>query len=219
MHLDILNKVAFWIIISTDLTFAANLRSSTPVRLPVGIAGTEVTCRQIEDFLGVRLPADLNISTTDNVRLLHNDQIDQLTVERAPFFFIDRAIAVNNSTVWAATTMTEERSAGHFPGRPIVPLIELCKATAQAGIILTALQGQTSQAPIAISAGESKALAKELIDAPVRILICVKLTQSRMRLHFVDGVTYVEGIKVGSLNRIVYTLVERTQIIAKGNGR
>jgi 3-hydroxymyristoyl/3-hydroxydecanoyl-(acyl carrier protein) dehydratase len=170
---------------------------------------------QISEFLEARLPAELAIGDADNIQLLGYEQMEELMLERAPFFFADKAVAINNSTVWAAATMTEQRSAGHFPGRPIVPLIELCKATAQAGIILAALQGQASEAPIAISAGESKALAKDLIDAPVRILICVTLAQTRMRLHFVNGVTYIDGVRVGSLNKIVYTLMERERLLQK----
>lgn len=187
--------------------------------LCIGIAKTEITFSQIGDFLGVKLPSEFSISENDVIRLLDKTQLEELIIERSPFFFIDKAVAVNDLKVWAVATMTEARSDGHFPGKPIVPLIELCKATAQAGIILTALQGQETQTPIAISAGPSKALAKNLIEAPVCVLVCVKLILSRMRLHFVDGVTYIQGVKVGSLNKIVYTLVERAQLQKKSSER
>ena len=128
-------------------------------------------------------------------------------------FFIDRAVTLGCKSVLAVARMTTERSGGHFPGRPSVPLIELCKGMAQAGIILVALRAKPDEAPIAIGSGPSKALAKELITAPADVLMKVTLDTSRLKLHFVSGTAYVAGTKIGTLANIVYTMVPKTQLL------
>jgi hypothetical protein len=78
---------------------------------------------------------------------------------------------------------------------------------------LVSLGAKPDEAPIAIGAGESKALAKELIPAPVDVLIRVTLQTSRFGLHIVDGAAFVEGQKIGTLAKIVYTVLPRQQLI------
>jgi 3-hydroxymyristoyl/3-hydroxydecanoyl-(acyl carrier protein) dehydratase len=168
---------------------------------------------QIEQFLGVPLPEDVQEFGSEDVRFLDGPALEALLLERPPFFFIDRAVAFGGTSVLAVARMTTERSGGHFPGRPIVPLIELCKGMAQAGIILVALHARPEEAPIAIGSGPSKALARELIKAPADVLIKVTLDTSRLKLHFVSGSAYVGGAKIGTLTNIVYTLIPRTQLI------
>ena len=138
--------------------------------------------------------------------------MEELMLERAPFFFIERAVAIGNHTVLGLARITIERSAGHFPTKPIVPLIELCKAMAQTGIILASLHAHPDEAPIAIGAGASKALAKELVAAPVEVLIKVTLQGARLKLYFVDGCAFVDGGKIGTLDKIIYTLLPREQL-------
>lgn len=79
---------------------------------------------------------------------------------------MERAVAIGNHTVLGLARMTIERSAGHFPTKPIVPSIELCKPMAQAGIVLVILRAQAQETPIAIGSGKSRARAKDLIAAP-----------------------------------------------------
>lgn len=180
---------------------------------------------RIEAFLGVSLPEGFEINPTDAVELLDQSALGELMLERPPFFFIEKAAAIADGngtfkTVFGYFHMTEAHVAGHFQGCPIVPLIELCKGMAQTGIALAALQGNETVAPIAISAGASKATAKSLIDAPARILTRVELTGRRAALSFVDGVTYLVNdhntTEIGRLERIVYTLVLRTELLKGG---
>jgi 3-hydroxymyristoyl/3-hydroxydecanoyl-(acyl carrier protein) dehydratase len=166
----------------------------------------------IETFLGVQLPDDEDLFGTEEPRFLKLSDIEELMLERAPFFFIERAVAIGNHTVLGLARITIERSAGHFPTKPIVPLIELCKAMAQTGIILASLHAQPHEAPIAIGAGASKALAKELVTAPVDVLIKVTLQGARLKLYFVDGCAFVDGGKIGTLDKIIYTLLPREQL-------
>jgi len=168
--------------------------------------------RDAEAFLGVGLPGGEVLFADEAPRFLLQCDMEKLILERAPFFFVERAVAIGDHTVLGLARMTAERSAGHFPGKAIVPLIELCKAMAQAGIVLVSLHARPHEAPIAIGSGESKALAKELIVAPVDVLIKVRLQISRLGLYFVEGSAFVAGQKIGTLAKIVYTLVPKEQL-------
>jgi 3-hydroxymyristoyl/3-hydroxydecanoyl-(acyl carrier protein) dehydratase len=177
------------------------------------VPDTDIDSRlAVEAFLGVPLPSDEDLFGGEALRFLRQTDMEALMLERAPFFFIERAVAIGTHTVLGLAPMTVERSAGHFPGKPVVPLIELCKAMAQAGIVLASLQALPHEAPIAIGSGESKALAKELILAPVDVLVAVRLKASRLGLHIVEGSAYVGGKKIGTLAKIVYTLLPRDQL-------
>jgi 3-hydroxymyristoyl/3-hydroxydecanoyl-(acyl carrier protein) dehydratase len=180
-----------------------------------GISASETDLHrrgEVETFLGVPLPSGQALFDTEAPRFLRQGDMEELILERAPFFFVERAVAIGDHTVLGLARMTVERSAGHFPKKPIVPLIELCKAMAQAGIVLVSLKAQPHEAPIAIGSGESKALAKELIVAPVDVLIKVTLQASRLKLHIVEGSAFIRGQKIGTLARIIYTLLPREQL-------
>jgi len=177
------------------------------------IDGNLLKCRRIEQFLGAPLPSEDHQFGESEPHLLDRSALNDLLLEREPFFFIDRAVAVGDRIAFAVARMTTERSAGHFPGRPIVPLIELCKAMAQAGLILIALKGDQNEAPIAIGSGRSKAVAKGLIPAPVDILIKVTLETSRLKVHLVNGSTFVGTQKIGTLADILYTLVPKAGLL------
>ncbi len=172
----------------------------------------ETKRRAVEAFLGVTIPYGETPFGDEEPRYLSQIDMERMILERAPFFFIERAVAIGTHTVLGLARMSEQRSAGHFPGKPIVPLIELCKAMAQTGIVLVSLQAQPHEAPIAIGSGESKALAKELIVAPVDVLIKVRLQVSRLGLHIVEGAAFINGRKIGTLAKIVYTLVPRAEL-------
>lgn len=181
-----------------------------------GASVWETPREAVERFLATPLPPDFVFPVGTHLKevdFLGMAELQALMLERPPFYFIERAVVVNSTTVWGVADMSLERSAGHFPGRPIVPLIELCKAIAQTGIIIAALQGDTTQAPIAIRAGKSRALTRELVDAPARIAIRTELTQVRHGLMFVSGTTYLQGKPIGSLEDTTYILVDRRTLL------
>lgn len=172
---------------------------------------------RMEEFLGAKLPVDFTGAEAVNARLLNRENIGSLILERPPFMWIDcAAITDGGNVIWGAATMTEEMSDGHFPGRPIVPLIHLCKCIAQTGIIASALQGSLNYAPLGDESGTSKALAKDLIDAPARVLTKVWLTTPFLeRICLLAGVVYYEGALVGELKGMTYKLVPRRIILRK----
>lgn len=181
------------------------------------------TWQDAESFLGAQIPGAL--PAEGSIELLNQPEMEDLMLERRPFFIIDRAVVMRDADgkcvdVYGAVHFTEEMVAGHFPGRPIVPLIYLCKAMAQTGIILTAEHGQRSQAPIAIKEGGSEATTKSLVDAPARIITKVTRIKGRGPVHFVDGSAFLVNAdrsvsEIGKLNNIVYTLIERALLLKK----
>jgi len=196
----------------------------------------------IQDFLGTALPADFSPVAADCIRFLGTPEMETLMLERSPFYFIERAVAMGTA-VWGVARFSEEHSAGHFPGKPTIPLIELCKGMAQTGISLVALLGTPQEAPIAIGSGPSRALTKDFVQAPATILFNATLAspplglqaamvlargfperivrkrkllrklQFLRRLLFVNAVAYKDGVPIGSLERITYILVPRRQIM------
>lgn len=196
----------------------------------------------VQDFLGVVLPDDFCPSPAESVRFLSTPDLETLMLERAPFYFIERAVATDDS-VWGVARFSEDHSAGHFPGKPVIPLIELCKGMAQTGISLVALLGAAEEAPIAIGSGQSRAVAKDFVKAPATILFkatlarpplgirvatvfardfsqrifgkrkFVRKLQFLRRLLFVNAVAYKDGRPIGSLERIIYILVSRRQLM------
>lgn len=182
------------------------------------------TLQQVQAFLGVTTPIGFSIPEGADVRFFDSKGLEALMLERAPFFFIDRAIAFewkdgegkSQKVVWSVAEMTKERSAGHFPGRPIVPLIELCKAMAQTGIVVASLEASADDAPIAIGSGESRATARDLVEAPSTILIRAVLTkQRRMRMFWIDGTCFIDGLEIGTLADIWYALYDRDRLMGK----
>lgn len=167
----------------------------------------ESDSKGIADFLGVKIPE--SIGTTGPVRYLGQKDMEALMLERPPFFFIERAVAFDTDVVLGVCSIDKERTRGHFPGYPVVPLIELCKAMAQTGIILASLRAKPGKVPIASAAGRSRAFSRDLIPAPARVLTHLTFGGEKFSSVLSNGEAYVDGIKVGALGEIVYTNVDK----------
>ena len=161
---------------------------------------------EVEKFLGLKVPekllADLN---GDEVKYLASKDLEDLLLERKPFFLVDKAVGIGKNCVLGIVNIATIQCAGHFPGRPIVPLIRMCEATAQTGVILVGLNTSHDQAPIAIGAGPSKALTRTFIEPPVTLLIAVtKIAEKFGALFIVDGKIFVDEKAVAKLSKIEY---------------
>ncbi len=195
------------------------------LRQPPTAGARPTNWQDAETFLGAQLPGAL--PADGSIELLNQIAMEELMLERRPFFIIDRAVVMRDADgkcvdVYGSVTFTEDMVAGHFPDRPIVPLIYLCKAMAQTGIILVAQHGQRSQAPIAIKESGSEATTKNLLDAPAVIITKVTRVKGRGPIHYVDGASFVVNgdrsvSEIGRLNGIVYTLIERSTLLKKPN--
>ena len=166
----------------------------------------------IENFLGIPLPNKIVLPDGGFV-LLDSDRLGERVLEQKPFFLIERAVGIGTDYVLAVAAITEKHCAGHFPGRPVVPLIRMCEAAAQAGVIVVALSCGRDHVPIACGSASSKALTRKFIEPPVTLLIEARKVDERFGAFFiVDSKMYAEGIGVAQLKGIEYLIPPRSRI-------
>jgi 3-hydroxymyristoyl/3-hydroxydecanoyl-(acyl carrier protein) dehydratase len=190
------------------------LPKSTPAgRLPSPLKDVR---QQVAEFLDAPLPQDFDLGDGE-VRLLeYESDMKKIIRERRPWIIVERCVAlksINNAgkslyTVWGVSTFTEEMVAGHFPGSPRVPFIDLAKMIAQVAIVAAALQANDpSKAPIGVGSSGSCADADDLIKVPTRVLAKVPLQAFKMGLCiFGNSHVYVQGEQVGTVSGVKYLL-------------
>lgn len=182
-----------------------------------GLQATEKLFHDIQNFLNIRLPINYSLPLVGNdnleVQFLEKTDLCGIIAERPPFFIPERAVVLGKETVLAQVEITIERCRGHFPDKPIVPLIRLCESIAQTGVILAAQHSKFDTIPIAYGSGDSKALTRELIQAPSAFIIEVKLIRPpRMGVMLLKGTAYKDGEPVGSLDQIKYMAIPRSVV-------
>ena len=107
---------------------------------------------------------------------------------------------------------------GHFPGHPVVPLIRMCEATAQTGMILVALNAGKDVIPVAVASGESKTLTKRFTEPPVSLLIEARKVKERAGiLYVVNGKIHANGEEIAFLDGIKYMLPHKGHVLPRGN--
>jgi hypothetical protein len=83
---------------------------ATVVVSPAALADTAIAATRrrlaVETFLSVPLPANEDLFETEDIRFLGQSDLEQLLLERAPFFFIGRAVAFGKHTVFGLARMT-----------------------------------------------------------------------------------------------------------------
>jgi 3-hydroxymyristoyl/3-hydroxydecanoyl-(acyl carrier protein) dehydratase len=115
-------------------------------------------------------------------------------------------------------SISEEKCKGHFPTRPIVPLIRICETVAQTGVVLVACNTGPMQVPIAVGAGEAKALTRTFIEPPVSLLIVVQLKEQKFGSLFVlDSRIFVGDEEVGQLKGIKYLCPARDKVVSSAD--
>jgi 3-hydroxymyristoyl/3-hydroxydecanoyl-(acyl carrier protein) dehydratase len=179
----------------------------------------ETNHQRIEAFLGVPLPKESGIDPSDKLRFLEQGDIEKLVLERPPFMWVDHAVLVQptkgKQVVWGRAHMSAERAAGHFPSRPVVPLLHLCIVMAQTAAIASALQVKGESEPIGITSGDANATAKELLDAPATVLTKCVVERYKMYNCFLNGTVYHKGEEVGTLADMRYLLSPRSMILER----
>ncbi len=172
--------------------------------------------RAAEEFLGVAMPARFHDAVQADGRSpaeleLHDTvAIYSRLLERPPFFLVSKAVSMGRSDLWAVAPISLERCAGHFPQRPIVPLIRMCEAAAQAGVFLIGLNGTAEHAPIAVGSGNSKATTKHFVEPPVTLLIHARKVRERMgSLFVVDAAWHCSGSMTTHVPRPLHDLNPR----------
>ena len=69
---------------------------------------------------------------------LGRDFIESRIPHRPPFLWLDRVLALEETSVTTETRIPEDLPlfAGHYPGHPLMPGVLLCEAVFQAGALL-----------------------------------------------------------------------------------
>ena len=130
---------------------------------------------EIGNFLGVTLPEQIALPHNCKIRFLERTDIENILLERSPFYFIDKAISFRNDNnnedlILSVATITEAKCEGHFPLRLIAPYIEFFKLAAQSGVLLAGLT-TPNHVPIANGDGRFSSFVKHFIYPPVKVLI------------------------------------------------
>lgn len=172
----------------------------------------------IEKFLEVALPAD-TVLPDGGLKFFAEADINDLILERRPFFWIDKAVSIGNDFMLTSTLVTRAQCEGHFPDHPVVPLIEIFRIAAQTGLLLTALNIPDSQEPIAGGSGKNRAKTNEFIEAPAIILAEAIKTHYKMGLYFIDTKIYANNFEVATAENIIYMPKPKSAILAKTPAR
>lgn len=135
---------------------------------------------KIENFLGLKLPQDLDLSAFgSDAKFLDRPEIEKVLLERSPFYFVEKAIVFgkdHDKVVLTKLTISKERCEGHFPSplRTIAPFIEFFKACAQSAILLGGLM-VPNHVTIANGEGRFVSFNKRFIFAPVDVFVVAKV--------------------------------------------
>lgn len=176
--------------------------------------------KSLESFLGaslqsVLLPTDA-ITTDGEIRLFDEGDLQKLVVERPPFLLVEKAVSIGSDYILSTARITPERCAGHFPDRPVVPLIRMCEATAQTGMLLVALNAGESVVPVAVASGESRTLTKTFTEPPVTLLVEGRKVKERPGIMYVvDGKIHANGGEVAILSGIKYLVPPKEYVFPK----
>jgi len=173
--------------------------------------GTKIA---IEKFLSIPLPAEVILPEGEPKFFVYED-IKALILERKPFFWIDKAVSVGNDFMLTSTKVTVRQCEGHFPGYPVVPLIEIFRLAAQTGLLLTALNLSAGHEPLAGGSGKNRSKLDVFIEAPVSILVEAKKTAFKMGLYFVDTKIYAHNLAIATAENIIYTSMPKSSIVSK----
>ncbi len=120
--------------------------------------------KQLQDFLGVVVPAEVAGDGCEVVESLTNERVREILAEREPQLYVDKAVFVNSagkSIVLATVPVTEKMCKGHFDWFPMMPLALLAQAAGQAGALLIMIVSDNSinKVPLAVHARDTKSIS------------------------------------------------------------
>lgn len=168
----------------------------------------------IERFLEVALPEDM-VLPDGELRFFVEQDINDLILERKPFFWIDKAVSIGTDFMLTSTLVTAAHCEGHYPGYPVVPLIEIGRVAAQTGFFLVTINMPADQETIAVGSDKFYPKINEFIDTPAILLAKAQKTHYTAGFYFVDIVIYVDQKTVALAKNVVYGTKPKSEILAK----
>jgi 3-hydroxymyristoyl/3-hydroxydecanoyl-(acyl carrier protein) dehydratase len=177
------------------------------------ISGVEIRqIEQIEKFLGVKIPdpssfmGGLSIFSTMDI-----GSIKTLIFERPPFLCLNKAVVFGrqgSSCVITTSVVTKEACEGHFPKRPMIPLLLFSKAIALTGELLVAwVKKPASVVPLAKEAIRVKTKSRNLIEPPAVVLTEACLLRAKGQYCLVSARSWVGEENIASIKKLAYFVV------------
>lgn len=154
-------------------------------------------------------------------KVVDSQEMEEHTAMRKPFWRIDNAIILKSSegkpdAIICTSVITKAECEGHYPERAIVPIIEIVRRFAQAGITLVDynkepnIEGKDRKyAPEVIGAGSTKSYIQQYIPDPVLIIIEGQIKEVENHNYKLDLIAYngETGEKIASIEDIEYVAI------------
>ena len=174
--------------------------------------------QQVERFLETKMSDSLSAGSSFSVaENLDTGKIEALIFERAPFLCVDKAVILSQGgvkTILTKSVVTKETCDGHFPGKMIIPLLVFSKIIALTGEILVAWVKKSDIVPLAIRAGEVKAVSTILVSPPTLVITKAQFIREKGPYCWVTANAWVGNEKVAQIKELVYFLMPTDQFFS-----
>jgi len=169
----------------------------------------------IESFLevslgNIALPTDVR---AEQITLLNRQDIEACVVERPPFVLLGKAVIIGGSYILSAAPISVARCEGHFPDRPVVPLVRMCEAAAQTGVVLFQHNITTDKIPVAMGSERNRSLISDFTEPPITLLIeGIRIKERKNTFCEVNGKIYADGRPIAYIDEIKYLTAPRSAV-------
>lgn len=176
--------------------------------------------KEIERFLEIPHLEFLEFDTGkyELHELLSRNEIEMLIPDRAPFLVVDKVIIFHSKNdefeALGRGTVSLEKCRGHFPECPIVPLAIVSQFFGLMGTILISwILKDPKLVILAVSADQVRTTSKDVIKAPVDILIEAKLLSRKLRYYQIDTKAWtIKGEPIAEIKKIGYISIEKKHL-------
>jgi 3-hydroxymyristoyl/3-hydroxydecanoyl-(acyl carrier protein) dehydratase len=166
----------------------------------------DLTMQKLEDFFGTRLPDPITIENGLSIDLRDRMGIERLVHERAPFLCIDKAILIEGSCnrIISMASVTIEMCEGHFPGRPMIPLLVFSKIIALTGEILVSWTKKSDAVPLAIRADNVRAKSRKIVSPPTRVVTEAIYLREKTGISYLAAKSWVGNENVAVMDKLIF---------------